>query len=98
MYVSLFPSLTRTTVSHYTVQLPRHFPFLLAWISEDARAHGCRIVHGDAGDMDVDADPLPSKRRCTESTVASSRAISTLSQHSHKPRNCWQWSVSQDHA
>jgi hypothetical protein len=31
-------------------------------------------------------DSLPSKRRRTQSTVASSRAISTLSQHSHKHR------------
>jgi hypothetical protein len=36
--------------------------------------------------MDVDNDPLPLKRRRTRSMVASSRAISTLSQHSHKHR------------
>ncbi|KAI0279534.1 hypothetical protein BGY98DRAFT_933189 [Russula aff. rugulosa BPL654] len=48
--------------------------------------NGCRVLHEDAGDTDVDNDPLPSKRRRTQSTVASSRAISTLSQHSHKHR------------
>jgi len=58
-----------------------------ARIAEDARAHGCRILHEDAGDTDVDTDPLPSKRRRTQSTIGSSRANSTLSQHSHKPRN-----------
>jgi len=53
---------------------------------EDARAHGCRILNEDAGDTDVDVDPLPSKRRRIQSTNTSSHAISTTSQHSHKPR------------
>ncbi|KAI0279532.1 hypothetical protein BGY98DRAFT_1186011 [Russula aff. rugulosa BPL654] len=57
-----------------------------ARIAEDARAHGCRILHQDAGDTDIDNDSLPSKRRRTQSTIASSRAISTSSQHSHKHR------------
>lgn len=37
--------------------------------------------------MDVDVDTLPSKRRRTQSTIASSNPISTVSQLSHKPRN-----------
>jgi hypothetical protein len=38
-------------------------------------------------DTDVDTDHLPSKRRRTQSTTASSRAVATLSQHSEYSRN-----------
>ncbi|KAF8482481.1 hypothetical protein DFH94DRAFT_680553 [Russula ochroleuca] len=58
-----------------------------ARIAEDARAHGCRILHEDVGDTDIDTDPLPPKRRRIQSTNASSRAISTRSQHALKLRN-----------
>ncbi|KAN0106992.1 hypothetical protein V8E52_010594 [Russula decolorans] len=78
----------RIALSELDKESAARFAFeYFARIAEDARAHGCRILHEDAGDTDVDTDPLPSKRRRTHSTIAPSRAISTLSQHSHKHKN-----------
>ena len=68
----------------FTHRLPRTLELTTAaWPPSSTKD----IFHEDEVDRDVDTDPLPSRRRRTQSMIASSRAISTISQHFHKPRN-----------